>query len=327
MRSSDWWRRGPGWVLAVPLAAACLAVAAPGQRAAAGEGGLAAAVAGVKVPPPWLAAVPVRYDTRKPWKEARLHIRKLLSEGKRREAIKLTYDYLVVRKANPDDHEYPMYLFLGGEPAWAAKVYLARLRGQPEGHTHQYRSLASLYVHFGEPQKALDVLAVAMQRPPKPPWRIATQAKLHDHMGDVYAHMGHTEKALEHYRAAIATFPRSKQPWGRHLLHREAAKVQAKIDLLGRQSLDLGRIADGTYRGKSLGYAKELHATVVVRGGRIADVRLSHQEKIEQGATTIIPKRIIEKQSLQVDGITGATVTVQAIVDAVYRALHQARKR
>ena len=47
MRSSDWWRRGPGWVLAVPLAAACLAAAAPGQTAAAGEGGQAAAGAGV----------------------------------------------------------------------------------------------------------------------------------------------------------------------------------------------------------------------------------------------------------------------------------------
>ena len=49
--------------------------------------------------------------------------------------------------------------------------------------------------------------------------------------------------------------------------------------------------------------------------------------KIEQGATRIIPARIVEKQSLSVDSITGATVTTQAIIDAVYNALRRAPTR
>jgi len=57
------------------------------------------------------------------------------------------------------------------------------------------------------------------------------------------------------------------------------------------------------------------------------DISLGHQEKIEQGARKTIPRQIVERQSLDVDAITGATVTVQAIVEAVYRALESARHR
>jgi len=66
---------------------------------------------------------------------------------------------------------------------------------------------------------------------------------------------------------------------------------------------------------------------VRLQGGRIVDVRLQRQEKIEQGATKIVPKQIIERESLAVDAITGATVTVQAIVEVVYRALENASQR
>jgi uncharacterized protein with FMN-binding domain len=148
-------------------------------------------------------------------------------------------------------------------------------------------------------------------------------AQAHDRLGDVYADLGDMEKAKEHYREAIRLFPTSNQPYGRHLLHRHVAKTQAKLDLLNRKTLDLAQIRDGVYRGTSLGYGKPLHATVTVRRGRIVDIQLRHEEKIEQGATTIIPKQIIERQSLEADAITGATVTVQAIVEATYRALRQ----
>jgi len=37
-----------------------------------------------------------------------------------------------------------------------------------------------------------------------------------------------------------------------------------------------------------------------------------------------IPEQVIEKQSLDVDTVTGATVTSQAVIGAVFRALSQA---
>jgi len=42
-----------------------------------------------------------------------------------------------------------------------------------------------------------------------------------------------------------------------------------------------------------------------VRNARIADVKLDHREKADLGARTILPERIIEKQSVEVDGVTG----------------------
>ena len=116
----------------------------------------------------------------------------------------------------------------------------------------------------------------------------------------------------------------AKPKYGRHLLPKRVAKVEAKLELLDRKTLDLGGVPDGVCRGQSLGYGSPLHASVRVQGGRIVEVQLSHKEKIEQRATAIVPRQIVERQSLEVDAITGATVTVQAVVEATYRALKRA---
>ena len=80
-------------------------------------------------------------------------------------------------------------------------------------------------------------------------------------------------------------------------------------------------LRDGQYQDKALGYAGDIDVTVIVREGKIADIRLKHEEKIDQNACVLIPQRIIDAQSLQVDGISGATVTKDAIVHGVYRCL------
>lgn len=282
----------------------------------------------VTVPPDWFKTVTVDYDVRNPWKDARLEVRRLLSlgGGKTSEAIKLTYMY-VQKNDIGDGHEYPMYLFLGGEYAWALQQYRAFLKDTPKGYTHAYLSLSSCYRHFWEYGKALEVLNTATERLPDPPFRIARQADIHDQFGDVYAAMGDWEKAKLHYEKAIALYPASKQPYGRHLLHRRANKVQSKLDLFALRSIESGKIRDGTYTGRSLGYAEDMLVTVTVRNGTIADIKLKHKEKIDLNATTIIPRRILAKQSLQVDGITGATVTCQAIVDGALQALKKAGLR
>ena len=293
--------------------------------AAAGESTLAQALKKAeKIPPDWLAGVASSYDTSKPWKDARLHIRGLLGEGKNREAIKLTYDYIVERKVQKDDHEYGMYLYLGGEYEWALKVYIERLELLPKGPTGEYEKLASLYLRVGEPDLAVKTLQDGLTRLPEPPWAVTSEANLHASLGDIYAASGKTDKAVEHYETAMKLYPTSNQPYGRHLLHRNVAKVQAKVDLLRRKNLDITKLPDGTYRGAGLGYVEDVTATVTLKGGRIADIRLAHKEKIEMGVSRTVPEQIIRTQGLQVDAVTGATVTTQAIVEAVYRALQKA---
>ena len=136
--------------------------------------------------------------------------------------------------------------------------------------------------------------------------------------------MGKDGSAQEHYAEAIRLYPTSNQPYGQHLLKRQADRVQSKLDLLSVRSLADARLRDGRYTSTALGYAGDLHVTLTVREGRMADIQVKHEEKIDQGACVIIPQRIIEKQSLQVDGISGATVTTSAIIDGTLQCLRKA---
>ena len=56
----------------------------------------------------------------------------------------------------------------------------------------------------------------------------------------------------------------------------------------------------------------------------MADITIRHEEKIDQNACTLVPRQIIDSQSLQLDAITGATVTTDAIVNGVHRCLKKA---
>jgi uncharacterized protein with FMN-binding domain len=286
------------------------------------------ALANLKTPPDWFQTTTVHWDMDKPWKDGRLEVRRLLAldEPQVREAVKITWLY-AQKKDIGNGHEWPMYLFMSGNYAWATAEYAKRiptLAGQ--GATHEYLCYASCLAHFREYDQALQVLDQAMKDLPKPPWLITNTANIHNHYGDLYADMGQIDKAKQHYALAIQLLPTSTQPYGRHLLPRQAAKIQTKLDLLTMRGLGTAALRDGAYVGKALGYADgtDMEVTVSIKAGKIADVQVKHQEKIDLGATKIIPQRIIDKQSLHVDAVTGATVTSQAIVDGTFTALKKA---
>jgi len=312
------------------ITAVVAAWAAPSGRAGtpAGKPSLQEALAKLKIPPDWLNAVTVRWDMAKPWKDGRLEVRRLLAlDGEKvREGVKLTWLY--AQKGDiGDGHELPMYLFMSGNDDWAIveyPKYLDRVAGK--GATHAYLAYASCFAHYGEYTKALAVMDKAMKDLSPPPWRISSQANITARLGDIYAEMGDLAKAKQCYAEAIRLYPTSDQPYGRHLLARHAAKVQTRLDLLTLQALGAVGLRDGVYTGRALGYAeaKDMQVTVTIEGGKIADVRVKHEEKIDLGATRIVPQRIVAAQSLKVDAVTGATITSQAIVDGAFQALKQA---
>jgi uncharacterized protein with FMN-binding domain len=90
------------------------------------------------------------------------------------------------------------------------------------------------------------------------------------------------------------------------------------------RSLATATLRDGQYRDKALGYAGDINLTVRITDGKIADIELKHEEKIDQNACVLVPQQIVDRQSLQVDAISGATVTQQAIVNGVFRCLKKA---
>jgi uncharacterized protein with FMN-binding domain len=293
--------------------------------------GKSAQIAGVeeqKIPPAWLENTKVDWDTNRPWNEARLEVRRLLAldEASVRKAVKLTWLY--AQKGDiGDGHELPLYLFLSGNYAWALKEYpryLARQRGK--GPTHGYMCYASCLAHFGDFDAALKVLEDAQRDLPPKPWTTNSLANIHHYMGDLYARRGNMEMAREHYAEARRLYPLSDQPYGRHLLPRKVAQIQAKEKMLVMGTLTGTPLRDGDYSGRAVGYSdkEDIVVSVTVQQGRLSRLDVRHKEKIDLNAPQIIPQRILEKQSLKVDGISGATITTDAIVEATYRALLQA---
>ncbi|MDO5406353.1 MAG: FAD-dependent oxidoreductase [Eubacteriales bacterium] len=90
----------------------------------------------------------------------------------------------------------------------------------------------------------------------------------------------------------------------------EAAKVEYKA---------------GTYTAKVTGM-KDMTVKVTFSEDKIEDIALEHEETpgIGEPVCESMPKEIIEKQSLAVDSVSGATLTSQAILDGVADCVAQA---
>ncbi|MGI6642907.1 MAG: FMN-binding protein [Bacillota bacterium] len=90
-----------------------------------------------------------------------------------------------------------------------------------------------------------------------------------------------------------------------------------------------GKYKDGTYTGQAEGHHGPVRVSVVVKGGKISSVNVTeHQETpaLSDPAITGIPERIVKQQTWEVDAVAGATVTSNAIKDAVKLALEPALK-
>ena len=308
------------WATAALLLGLVLGVAAQPVPPPAARPDLEAELGALRVPPAWLAEVQTTYDLTTPWKEARLHVRKLLDQQANHEAIAITYDYVVTRKATPDEHEYGLYLYLGGEYAWATQVLRARLEADPDREPFGYAALASLYLHYGKPEQALAILEQGLSHLPKAPWDVPAQANLNERLGDVQVRLGVREEAQKRYEQAAALYPTSQQPYGRENLAKHVLRIQGKSAVLQRGHGRLDGLTEGTYGGSGHGYAGEIRVDLDIRQGKVADLRVSHREHIEQGASKRVPAEILARQSLEVDAVTAATITRDAIVEATYRA-------
>jgi len=85
--------------------------------------------------------------------------------------------------------------------------------------------------------------------------------------------------------------------------------------------------ADGHYITSAISMHGNIDVLTVIEGGAITEVRvLNHAESrvIGEYANTVMPKRIVETQCLDVDTVTGSTLTSSAIARAVEAAVVEA---
>ncbi|MBN1219508.1 MAG: FMN-binding protein [Anaerolineae bacterium] len=113
--------------------------------------------------------------------------------------------------------------------------------------------------------------------------------------------------------------------WSRLLKeHKEARSLPLN-------AVDFDKLNDGTYHGAYEGGMYKWRANecdVTVTNGKVADIQLvgSEDPGAENTDYEMLYDRVIEAQSLQVDTISGATLTSKAYLQAVENALLQAQR-
>lgn len=88
------------------------------------------------------------------------------------------------------------------------------------------------------------------------------------------------------------------------------------------------KLKDGTFEGEGEGMHGPLKVSVEIKEGKIADVEITeHEENMDHAkpAITDLPGAIVDKNSADVDAVTGATSTSNAIKEAVKDALSKAK--
>ena len=102
-------------------------------------------------------------------------------------------------------------------------------------------------------------------------------------------------------------------------------KIVSDANALPIAQIDLTQIKDGEYLGKYEIFPVRVSVKVVVKDGKITQIDLVEHFNGRGGAAEKITDSIIEKQSLQVDSVTGATVSSVTIKKAVEDAFHSIR--
>jgi polyferredoxin len=85
---------------------------------------------------------------------------------------------------------------------------------------------------------------------------------------------------------------------------------------------------DGTYTGVGRGYRPGLQVSVTIKNGKISDIQIGQNNETQAfggQAFSVVPNEIIQAQSVQVDGVSGATRSSNGIKQAVEDALSKAQ--
>lgn len=100
-----------------------------------------------------------------------------------------------------------------------------------------------------------------------------------------------------------------------------AASFEKRMAALRIDAIDLTRVADGTYEGACDFKIVSAVVSATVAGGRLADLKLLKHSHGPRHSGEAIISRILQKQSLQVDALTGATSSGKVILKATQEAL------
>jgi uncharacterized protein with FMN-binding domain len=137
---------------------------------------------------------------------------------------------------------------------------------------------------------------------------------------------GRNNDAIRYYQKVLDTPPPENQ---KERVERVQNRARAGLEAIRLFELsDPQKVADGAYRGESLGYEGPIEVEVKVKDHRIESVDiLQHKEKQYYSALNDVPRQIIEKQGVKgIDATSKATITAEAVINAAAKALASGAK-
>jgi len=98
-------------------------------------------------------------------------------------------------------------------------------------------------------------------------------------------------------------------------------KYQQQVKDIKVENVDLTHIQDGIYVGKAEVLWIAAEVKVIVKDHKIESVDLLRHKNERGTGAEVIPEKVVEAQSLQVDTVSGATNSSKVILKAIENAL------
>ena len=100
-----------------------------------------------------------------------------------------------------------------------------------------------------------------------------------------------------------------------------SAKIVKDASALENTFIEVKNIPDGSYKGHSELGPVIVDVNVIIKDGKIENIELlKHQNGFGNAANSIV-KNMVQKNTYNVDAISGATVSSKVIINAVNNAL------
>lgn len=99
---------------------------------------------------------------------------------------------------------------------------------------------------------------------------------------------------------------------------------KAQVDAISISDVDLSKIEDGVYTGYYDAKLVSAKVRVTVKNHRIERIELTEHNNGRGKPAEIIPDKVVEARSLDVDTVSGATSSSKVILKAIENALNSA---
>lgn len=103
-------------------------------------------------------------------------------------------------------------------------------------------------------------------------------------------------------------------------------EYHSQVQNMKISDVDLSRVPDGSYTGSSDVTYVSAEVKVTVKDHKITKIDLVKHNNGRGGKAEILPDKVVEKQSLEVDMVSGATASSKVILKSIENALESAVK-